>query len=122
MRLIVGGTSSGKKDYVYQLGYSDAEIFDCHTGDFLQIKNYPVIYKLNELVYRMLKENVAPEILLQQNWKDKVIVCDEIGCGIIPIDPLEREYRERTGRICCELARHAQMVERMYCGIPVRIK
>ena len=49
------------------------------------------------------------------NWKnlaetiynanlDRILVTDEIGYGIVPIDPFEREYREETGRICCLLA------------------
>ncbi len=35
--------------------------------------------------------------LLAEN-PDAVLVCDEIGGGIVPLDPFERRWREETGR------------------------
>ena len=54
--------------------------------------------------------------------EDCIIICDEIGNGIVPIDPFEREYRERTGRILVQLAMRAEEVERIICGIGQKIK
>ena len=51
-----------------------------------------------------------------------VMISDEVGNGIVPVDAFEREYRERTGRILVELARRADEVERVICGIGQRIK
>lgn len=51
-----------------------------------------------------------------------IIICDEIGNGIVPIEPFEREYRERVGRILVQLAKRAEGVERVICGIGQRIK
>lgn len=67
------------------------------------------------------------------NWKnlaetiynanlDRILVTDEIGYGIVPIDPFEREYREETGRICCLLAEKSEEVWRVCCGIGTRLK
>lgn len=53
---------------------------------------------------------------------DRILVTDEIGYGIVPIDPLERSYREETGRICCLAAKEADQVWRVCCGIGQRIK
>ena len=53
---------------------------------------------------------------------DLVVICDEIGNGIVPMEPEERRYREETGRMLCKLAAKADCVERIFCGIPVRIK
>ena len=47
---------------------------------------------------------------------------DEVGNGIVPIDFLEREYRERTGRILVKLANQADEVVRVICGIGQKIK
>ena len=67
------------------------------------------------------------------NWKnlaetiynanpDRILVTDEIGYGIVPIDPFEREYREETGRICCLLAEKSEEVWRVCCGIGTQLK
>ena len=53
---------------------------------------------------------------------DRVLVTNEIGYGIVPLDPFEREYREETGRICCLLAAEAKEVWRVSCGLGQRIK
>ena len=51
-----------------------------------------------------------------------IIISDEVGNGIVPMDAFEREYRERLGRILCDLAEKAERVERILCGIGQRIK
>lgn len=53
---------------------------------------------------------------------DCVIICDEIGNGIVPIDGFEREYRERTGRTLVKLAEKAEEVIRVICGMGQKIK
>ena len=61
------------------------------------------------------------EILYQKN-PELVIVTDEIGCGIVPMDPFQREVREQTGRVCTALAGKARRVHRVICGIGTVIK
>lgn len=41
---------------------------------------------------------------------------------IVPMDELQRKYREMIGRICTELASGAEEVYRVICGIGIRIK
>ena len=61
--------------------------------------------------------------LLAEGLKSRLILTvQELGCGIVPVDAFDREWREVTGRICCELAKRAQAVYRMTCGIPARLK
>ncbi len=72
-----------------------------------------------------LTEGGCPEAEIRaflERCGDCVIICDEIGNGIVPGDRFEREYRERTGRILIELAARAERVERVICGIGQRIK
>ena len=57
-----------------------------------------------------------------ENCPNCVIISDEISNGIVPIEAFEREYRERTGRILVELAKKAEEVERVICGIGQKIK
>ena len=57
-----------------------------------------------------------------EKYPNCVIISDEVGNGIVPIEAFEREYRERTGRILVELAKKAEEVERVICGIGQKIK
>ena len=51
-----------------------------------------------------------------------ILICDEVGNGIVPMDPFERRYREEVGRILIKVAQRASRVERVTCGLGQRIK
>lgn len=57
-----------------------------------------------------------------EKYPDAVVVANEVGAGIVPMDPFERAYRERAGRAMCVLAQKSECVVRVLCGIGVRIK
>lgn len=42
--------------------------------------------------------------VLAGNADKLVLVSDEVGSGIVPIDAFEREFREKNGRVNCYLA------------------
>ena len=75
---------------------------------------------LQEGKEQYVREQLIPK-LLQENPRI-VLVTNELGYGIVPIDPFDRSWRELTGRICTELAEHADEVIRVVCGIPVVLK
>lgn len=54
--------------------------------------------------------------------KNKITVCDEMGCGIVPLDKNDRDFRENLGRFLCRLAERADIVLRVQCGIAAAIK
>ena len=66
------------------------------------------------------KEELTDLILERQG--EIVLVWDEMGCGLVPTDAFDREYREAAGRICTELAAEAARVDRVVCGIARRLK
>ena len=53
---------------------------------------------------------------------DAVVVANEVGAGVVPIDRSERAYREAVGRALCVVAQASSSVTRVVCGIGVRIK
>ena len=55
-------------------------------------------------------------------YPNACLLCDEVGCGVVPMDGGDRRWRERVGRTCCALAERAERVIRLYCGIPTIIK
>ena len=65
-------------------------------------------------------ENFAGKLMTEN--PGLILVSDEIGCGIVPVDPFDRQYREMTGRVCTQLAACAEEVYRVVCGIGMRIK
>ena len=51
-----------------------------------------------------------------------VVLATEVGGGVVPMDPQERESREAAGRLACLLAARAACVVQMFCGIPTVLK
>jgi adenosyl cobinamide kinase/adenosyl cobinamide phosphate guanylyltransferase len=111
--LVIGGAASGKRDYVRGLGYEESQFA---TG---AIDNRPVVDRLQEIV---AADKDAAEGLLEVLCAKEVVICDEVGSGVIPAERHEREVREATGRLCNQLAGHAEKVVRLVAGIPVVIK
>ena len=127
MKLIIGGTAQGKLEYVL-LKYDVQKnmVWDGVLPNDRKInRNIVVINHFHQWVKSRMVSGGCPEdeimSFLDCN-EDCIIICDEIGNGIVPIDPFEREYRERTGRILVQLAMRAEEVERIICGIGQKIK
>lgn len=114
MILVIGGFGAGKREYVRrELGYADADIAEG------VLDSRPVVYALHEIIRKGL---TVDDGVLQTLAEKEVIICDEVGCGVVPIEREAREYRETVGRLCAELAARAEKVVRVYCGIPTVIK
>lgn len=83
------------------------------------------ILNFQEYIKKEIREGRNPahigELLLQKN-PDAVIVSEEVGYGVVPVDAFEREYREAVGRICTKLAAGSRRVTRVICGIGTVIK
>ena len=124
--LVIGGYAQGKLAYVkQQFDLSEYEQYDrvlpvSGTGG----KNI-LIDHLHLWVKKQLEEQQNPEQRLDEFLKqcpDCILISDEIGNGIVPMDAFEREYREKTGRILIELAKQADEVVRVVCGIGQKLK
>ena len=59
---------------------------------------------------------------LLDSLRGHVITCDEVGCGVVPLDRADEDYREAVGRLCCALAEDADAVVRVIAGVPQWIK
>lgn len=79
----------------------------------------------HETVRAALQEGKDPRELaleLIRTHPDAVVVCDEVGSGVVPLLKEERAYREAVGRALCLIAGASNTVTRVVCGIPVKIK
>ncbi len=110
MELYIGGYKQGKLKYVLTK-YPNAENRVCND--------------LHLWIREMLQEGQDAELevirYIEEN-PDCILICDEIGNGIVPVDAFERRYREQVGRILIEVAKRADRVERVICGLGQRIK
>lgn len=81
----------------------------------------PLVQNLHERVRAELAAGRDPMKLLE-TLRGCVITCDEVGCGVVPIDRADEAYREAVGRLCCALAAGADAVMRVTAGLPQYIK
>mgnify|MGYP002311144197 CR=1 FL=1 len=59
---------------------------------------------------------------LSEKNPDIILVSQEVGYGVVPMDAEERAGREAAGRLACLLAERADCVAQMFCGIPTVLK
>ena len=125
MRLVIGGAYQGKYRYAGQIASEGTEWADGALCPLDRIGSCGAIDHFHLFIRRWMQSGRSPKDLTDQilrENRDLLIVCDEVGCGLVPTDAFEREYREAAGRICTELAKHADEVHRVTCGAGVRIR
>ena len=108
MKLVVGGAAQGKETFTKTICNGSRIIRDYHCIIREQLEAGLNPMEEAERLYR-----IEPEV---------VIVTDEVGNGVIPVDAFEREYRRAAGRTHCKLAELSDEVYRVICGIGQRIK
>lgn len=136
MKLILGGYAQGKLAYVLEHDrpktcrvlegedLPDVDITDASDKTDRSGETW-VLNHFHLWVKNRMEAGGDPEAEVRRflnRFPDCVIICDEIGNGIVPMETFERAYRERTGRILIMLAKEAKEVVRVVCGIGQRIK
>ena len=131
MILIIGGFAQGKLHYVKQ------HSVQCEVGQEVPVLDgmlelpaetgagQVIVNHLHRYIREQLQQGTDPEEAIEDFRKehpDCILICDEIGNGIVPMEAEERIYRERTGRILEQLAAQADEVVRVVCGIGQKIK
>lgn len=148
MKLVIGGVAQGKLDYVLDNMIKKTEKYDVYDCLFLKdnagddkasYMDWPwnfavnderilIIDKFHYFIRAVLEKNLPlQEYLLKfmqfaEKNQDTIVIADEIGNGIVPLDAFERGYREQTGRAEILLAKKADEVVRVICGIGQQIK
>lgn len=126
MIMITGGAFSGKKDYAKKrFGFSDEEILNGENCSLEAVFSAKCIADFQLIVKRLLEENADVQTFTERLCKENsnaVVIINEIGAGIIPLEKRDRIWREETGRSGCLIARNSSEVIRLACSIPTTIK
>lgn len=107
----VENISDNSKKYIFDIDYEKL-----HNGIFLD--DFHLIMK-NMLENDIDYQQFVTEFTKLDDW---LVISNEIGSGIVPIDKNDRLWREQTGRMLTQIASQADEVYRIFCGIPQRIK
>ena len=126
MKLVIGGAFQGKKEYVKQhLNIKEEDMEDGKDASCEAIFRCKCIYHFHEWIKKGMQENWdfanLAEELLKRN-PELIIITNELGYGVVPVDAFDRAYRETTGRICTEIAGRCEQVIRISCGLGMVIK
>lgn len=126
MIFVTGGCFQGKQQWVLQnCQVQPFRVADGAVCSMEAIKSAGVLDHFHLLVRRWMQAGKIPADETEKILSDNpyiVIITDEIGSGIVPLDVKEREWREVHGRICCQLAGRADAVFRVIAGIGQKIK
>lgn len=122
MVLIIGGAYQGKTEYAKKTySLQDADIFTCENMDI--DPNARAIRHLERFALACVRAGKEPaEVLNAIDLSDKILICEDISCGVVPMDAVEREWREAVGRMNAMLAAKAERVTRLFCGLPLELK
>ena len=121
---MTGGCFQGKKKYVCEkFGFKVEDLTDGGACPMEALYSAKALYHFHEYIRRLMeagREFSLPQ-LIEKN-PDILLITNEQGYGVVPTDRFDREYREKTGRICCQIAKEAKEVHRIVCGVGTVIK
>ena len=124
MKLVFGGAYQGKLAWAREVyGLGQELCFDCREG--LPQSPKGCLYHL-EAFSRACAEAGLDAVQemekRRQLWQDGVLILRDIGSGVVPMDKTERAWREENGKLLRYLAREAERVSRIFCGLEERLK
>ena len=126
--LIFGGAYNGKLSFVKEkFNITEDDIYtindELNSIDIDFTKS--VINKFHKFIYKLsLKGIDAIEYMIKNKelFKDKIIICDDISQGIVPLKKEDRMWRENTGKCLQYISKTSKTVYRVFCGIATVLK
>ena len=123
MIFVFGGAYQGKTDYAMkEFGRETVcDVSEAGEPDFTK----EIITGIDGFAARLAAAGEDPAgwfAARRDQWKDCVLIVTDISQGVVPVDRQLRAAREANGRLMIYLAREAEQVHRVFCGIGKRIK
>ena len=124
MVLIIGGAYQGKLDFAKTaFTLSEDDVFTCSDSEIDFSKR--CIYSIEKFTLACVRNGADPSEYFKahrDDWKDSILVCEDIFCGVVPMGAEMRAWRQVTGRLCQYLSREAAAVSRIFCGLEQKLK
>ena len=124
MVLIIGGAYQGKLDFAKTaFTLSEDDIFTCNGLEINFSKR--CINRIEEFTLACVQSGIDPSEYFKahkEDWKDSILICEDIFCGVVPMGAEMRAWRQATGRLCQYLSREATQVSRIFCGLEQKLK
>ena len=124
MEMMIGGAFQGKSTLA-EKNYPDVIWVNGAEADWESLSHAKGVLGFHEYIRKEMKAgkdiSSLAEDLIRVN-PDVILVSDEVGYGVVPIDAFDRAYREAVGRICTKLAAYSSRVTRVVCGIGTVLK
>ncbi|MEG0918744.1 MAG: bifunctional adenosylcobinamide kinase/adenosylcobinamide-phosphate guanylyltransferase [Anaerovoracaceae bacterium] len=122
MDLIYGGAYQGKLEYAKgEFNIADKDVFYCKQDKAEIDLTKKLIYGFHEYAMACVKEGIEAGDIIDK-LKDKIVISNDVSCGIVPMDKDERAMREMVGRALIKIASESNSVVRVFCGIPQKLK
>lgn len=124
MEMIIGGAFQGKSAYAEQK-YPDKAWISGGSASEEDLLRAEGVIGFHEYIRKEMKAGKDVSGLAGRLIRENpgvVLVSDEVGYGVVPVDAFDRAYREAVGRVCTELAAFSSRVVRVVCGIGTVIK
>ena len=103
MELYIGAAGQNKLENIILkhdlMNYKVADGANCSENEFVEAQVVNHLHLYIKKHFKVLKTWEGQERFFAalSEKEDKILIGDEIGCGIIPLDAGEREYRELYG-------------------------
>lgn len=126
MILIFGGAYQGKLDYALNnYNLTEKDVYHCDMETMVINFDKKIIADMEKFVLACVREDINAKECLEDNierMRDKIIIFDDISQGVVPMDKIERAWREMTGRCMTYMGQEADEVIRVFCGIGSKVK
>lgn len=124
MELVIGGAYQGKLTWVCRRdSLQAADLLDCRQG--FPTEKAKCYYHLEALSWLCVQQGWQVENRLRDVvplFQHAILICRDVGAGVVPLDSKERAWREQNGRMLQLLARDSEHVTRIFCGLPEVLK
>ncbi len=124
MVLIIGGAYQGKLDFAKAaFTLSEDDIFTCNGPEIDFSKR--CINSIEEFSLACIRYGTDPSEYFKAHkaaWKNSILICEDIFCGVVPMGAEMRTWRQATGRLYQYLSREAAEVSRIFCGLEQKLK
>lgn len=124
MIVVFGGAYCGKLNFI-------KEKFNISDNDIYYFKNEKLdlekkaLSGLHVFVLECLEKGYKPLDILKKNeekLKNKIVLCDDISSGIVPMESMNRRWREETGKCMQYLISKSESTYRIFFGIDTKLK